>query len=210
MPGVSSRTIRIASAGRLELHHARASLVDYRGRRAIKVTEAAGRSGEVEAMAVLPGLDFGDGVIETAIAGLPRSGAPEFARGFVGIAFRVQPGASRFEVFFLRPTNSRSEDQLRRNHTAQYMSPPDHPWFRLREESPGRYESYVDMMPGAWTPIRIAVNGAYASLWVNHASQPCLIVNDLKLGDTDGRIGLWIGSETEAYFSGKLVIRRAD
>jgi hypothetical protein len=35
---------------------------------------------------------------------------------------------------------------------------------------------------------------------VNGASQPTLIVNDLKRGATTGQIGLWIGAGTEAYF----------
>jgi hypothetical protein len=36
---------------------------------------------------------------------------------------------------------------------------------------------------------------------VNGAEQPCLIVNDLKLGKGRGRVALWAGSDTEAYFS---------
>jgi len=89
------------------------------------------------------------------------------------------------------------------------MSHPDFPWYRLREESPGGYESYVDLVPGAWTPIRIVVEGVRASLYVNHASQPCLIVNDLKLRNSRGHIALWIGSGTEAYFSRRLRVVRA-
>jgi hypothetical protein len=49
--------------------------------------------------------------------------------------------------------------------------------------------------------MKVVVAGARAQLFVNDASQPCLIVNDLKLGDTHGLIGLWIGPGTEAYFS---------
>jgi hypothetical protein len=56
-------------------------------------------------------------------------------------------------------------------------------------------------VPGAWTPIKIVVSGAKAQLYVNGAEQPCLIVNDLKLGETQGQIALWIGGGTEAYFS---------
>ena len=37
-----------------------------------------------------------------------RQAQPRSARGFVGIAFRVQDDASRFECFYLRPTNGRS------------------------------------------------------------------------------------------------------
>jgi hypothetical protein len=81
------------------------------------------------------------------------------------------------------------------------MSHPDSPWFRLREESPGAYESYVDLEPGAWTPIKIVVRGLRAALYIHRAAQPSLVVTDLKLGRSGRPIGLWIGAGTEAYFS---------
>jgi len=71
----------------------------------------------------------------------------------------------------------------------------------LRNENPGVYESYVDLNAGAWTRIKIVVAGTRAQLYVNGADQPCLIVNDLKLGDSHGKVALWIGSDTEAYFA---------
>jgi hypothetical protein len=103
-------------------------------------------------------------------------------------------------------TNGRSDDQVRRNHAAQYVSHPDFTWHRLRDESPGAYESYVDIVAGEWTKIRIVVSGTKAQLYVNGAPRPCLIVNDLKLGETRGQVALWIGADTEAYFS-NLTIR---
>ena len=209
MTSADKRTLQLSSARQLQLRHVDAKFVTYRGRRAIRLLESDHAEADVQPIAILPGSEFRDGVIETALAGLPRAGAPEFARGFVGIAFRVQPDASQFEAFFLRPTNSRSDDQLRRNHSTQYMSHPDYPWFRLRDESPGVYESYVDLAPPAWTALKIVVNGLKAALYVNRAAQPCLIVNDLKLGNTQGRIALWIGGGTEAYFSRRLVIHGA-
>ncbi|MGC2198219.1 MAG: hypothetical protein WA628_26345, partial [Terriglobales bacterium] len=75
------------------------------------------------------------------------------------------------------------------------------PWNRLREESPGVYESYVDLEPGSWTKLRIEVSGTKARLYVNGATQPCLVVNDLKLGDGRGKIALWTRVSTDAYFS---------
>jgi len=56
--------------------------------------------------------------------------------GFVGIAFHTQKNASHFECFYLGPNNGRADDQLRRNHVTQYVSHPDFPWRRLREEAP--------------------------------------------------------------------------
>ena len=47
-----------------------------------------GASGEY--LAVIEGAAFGSGVIEAEIAGVPQTGAFEGARGFVGIAVRVQ------------------------------------------------------------------------------------------------------------------------
>ena len=67
--------------------------------------------------------------------------------------------------------------------------------------SPGRYESYVDLVPGEWTHLRIEVSGATARLYVNNAAQPALIVNDLKRGaDAHGTVGLFVGNGTDGHF----------
>ena len=106
-----------------------------------------------------------------------------------------------YDAFYLRPTNGRAEDQERRNHAAQYISHPDWPWFRLRKETPSRYESYVDLVPGEWTKIRIEVRGATARLFVHDQAQPTLIVNDVKTGaQASGAIALWLGPGTLAHF----------
>ena len=198
------RTFPLNSFSELELHHVEAELVTYRGRHAVRLVEQEESATDL-AIAILSGSDFKDGMIEAEIVGTPRMDAPQDMRGFVGIAFRVQLHASRFECFFLRPTNGRAGDQLRRNHSTQYISHPDFPWYRLREQTPGVYESYTDLVPGAWTPIRIVVSGIQAQLYVNGAEQPCLVVNDLKLGETQGQIALWIGAGTEANFSTVVV-----
>ena len=155
----------------------------------------------LDQLAVIEASDFGDGVIEAEIAGAPRADAGEGARGFVGIAFRVQDDLKTYDAFYLRPTNGRADDQVRRNHSAQYISHPDWPWFRLRKEFPEKYEAYVDIVPGAWTKIRIEVQGERAKLFVKGQAQPTLIVNDVKTGARGrGKIALWIDSSTVAYF----------
>jgi hypothetical protein len=140
-------------------------------------------------------------VIELQMSGRPGAGAAEAARGFVGLAFRVAADVSKFECFYLRPTNGRADDQVRRNHSVQYVSFPGFPWPKLRKEEPEKYESYADLVPGEWTKVKIDVRGTKAKLYVHRAEQPCLIVNDLKLGETTGAIGLWIGPGTEAHFA---------
>jgi len=181
-----------------------AKVATYRGRLALRIVNDDGAAGTVsggQVLALVKASDFKDGTIEAEVAGFPRQGAKPGTRGFIGIAFRVQDRGSRYEAFYLRMTNGRADDQLQRNHSAQYVSHPDFPWNRLREENPGAYESYVDLDAGAWTRIKIVAAGAKAQLFVNGADQPCLIVNDLKLGESHGQVALWIGSDTEAYFS---------
>jgi hypothetical protein len=179
--------------------------VTYRGRSALHLVPAAGQDNSEDMLALLTGPDFKDGVIEIEVAGSPLAGAPPDSRGFIGVAFRVQEKGSKGEYIYLRPTNARCDDQLRRNHTTQYSSAPDYPWHRLRKENPGVYESYADMDTGAWTKMKIVVSGTKAQLYVNGAPQPALVVNDLKLGDGHGQIALWAHNSTDAYFSNLTV-----
>jgi hypothetical protein len=201
MAASKRKIFRLPDTDRLELYNLRADRVDYRSRRALRLLDIPAETTAQTSLAVLPGSWFRDGVITTRIAGAPQAGAPPEMRGFVGLAFHLQEDPLCFECFFIRPTNGRSEDQLRRNHATQYISVPDYPWYRLREENPGVYESYADLQPGAWTRMKIVVSGLRAQLYLNGASQPCLVVNDLKLGGQVGRIGLWVGAWTEAHFS---------
>jgi hypothetical protein len=154
-----------------------------------------------EELAWIDGLEFSNGEIEVELAGALAPGAREGARGFVGIAFRLQEDRKTYDAFYLRPTNGRAEDQERRNHSAQYVSHPEWPWFRLRKETPSRYEAYVDLVPGAWTKIKIDVRGERARLYVHDNEQPTLIVNDVKSGaSAKGAVALWLGPGTVAHF----------
>jgi hypothetical protein len=182
----------------LTLTNANVQITQYHGFSALKMTS---KDGQHEAYATVPGLKFLDGTIDVDVSGAPVKGAADSARGFIGVIFRQQNGSKPFEIIYLRPTNARADDQLRRNHTLQYASDPDWPWDKLRAESPGVYESYTDMQVGEWTHMRIVVKGKDAALYVNHAAQPCLVVHDLKLGSAaEGGVALWIGSDTEGYF----------
>ena len=98
-----------------------------------------------------------------------------------------------------------AEDQLQRNHSTQYISLQGFPCNKLRAEGPGKYDSYVDLVAGQWTKVRIQVSGTSARLYVNGAAQPALIVNDLKQSPVKGAIALWVGPGTVAPFSGLRV-----
>jgi len=199
---VYAQTIPLDSPNQLKLVNVKAEAVTFKGRKAIRVHDAAPADlGDEGRLAILPDTDFQDGVIEVDLAGEPRPGAGEGARGFVGIAFRVAADQSRFECIYLRPTNGRAEDQVRRNHSVQYISVPGFPWHFLRKEFPEKYESYVDLIAGEWIRVRIEVRGNKARLYVNGVEQPALLVNDLKQGQSKGAVALWIGPETLAHFA---------
>lgn len=198
----TSHVIDPASARFRNTINARPQVVHYHGKPAIKLVPLPETRGKDEDMlAIFDDEHFADGTIEVSVAGAPRPGMPPDSRGFVGIAFRAGEQGEWSEVVYLRPTNGRAADQLRRNHSVQYVSHPEFTWSRLRAESPGVYESYVDLEAGAWTTLRLVVSGTTARLFVNGASEPTLVVTDLKHGAVPGRIGLWAHVETDAYFS---------
>ncbi len=206
----------------LRLHNTTAAVVTFKGKRAVRVAvapdvarrpEYLAGTAEPEAFARVEGLEFSNGIIEAEVAGAPAEGSFPGARGFVGIAFRLQAdgsgGTQTYDAFYLRPTNGRAEDQERRNHAVQYISHPEWTWSRLRRETPSRYEAYVDLEPDTWTKIRIEVRGAQARLYVHGEPQPVLIVNDVKSGPTAaGAVALWIGPGTVAYFRNLVVTRQ--
>jgi hypothetical protein len=201
----------LKAADGLQLHNVTAVPATLDGKKGLRITvdEAAERAKGLSAedltklphLAVVEGVAFANGVIEAEIAGTPAPGAPQDARGFVGILFRLQNDLRTYDTFYLRPTNGRAEDQERRNHTVQYAASPDWPWFRLRKETPSRYEAYVDLLPNVWTKIRIEIRGERARLYVHDQEQPTLIVNDLKSGPSGkGAIALSSDRSTVAHF----------
>ena len=204
VPGFAAE-IRLDDPSRLNLENVRTATTTYHGKTALKMTEEKTGPG---GSATIKGLDFGDGEIDLEVSGAPSKEADPSARGFIGIVFRIQADGSHAESFYLRPTNGRAQNQLNRNHSVQYVSPPEWTWERLRNETPGQYESYADMQGGEWTHMRIVVHGKDAELYVGGAPQPCLIVKDLKLGEAHGGVALWVGPGTEGYFRDLRITRR--
>ncbi len=179
---------------------------NFTGRSATQII-AAPEAANATSYAVVKDVSFRDGTIEVELAGQPAAGAGSGARGFIGIAFRLQ-GNGAYEYIYLRPTNGRADDQVRRNHSTQYSSYPEFDFARSRQEAPEKYESYVDLEPGVWTKYKIEVAERKARLYVHGAEQPCLIVNDLKLEPRGGGVALWVGPGTEGYFSNLKITAR--
>ncbi|MEO7145133.1 MAG: hypothetical protein ABI165_16675 [Bryobacteraceae bacterium] len=204
-----TRVIPLDPLSKLRLHNVTAQAMAYKGRQCVEIKDAnPGKTlPDGSLFAIVDGADFAGGVIDVDLTGDALPGMPEAIRGFTGVAFRIAANTSSYEAFYLRPKNGRSEDQLQRNHSAQYISMPEFPWKRLRAESPGKYETYADLAPGEWTHVKIDVRGNTARLCVHGASQPTLIVNDLKHGRSHGALALWIGPGVVAHFANLRVTR---
>jgi hypothetical protein len=204
--GQKTVTIPLDKLDKQQPRNVKTEIEVYKGRKSLRVVDAAPPdAADGIQLVVLSGTSFRDGTIEVELTGVPVENAKSTApRGFVGLAFRLDDtvmDAPRYESFYLRPTNGRVDDQVRRNHATQYISYPEFPWFQLRKDFPGKYESYADMVPGEWTKLKIVVRGNDARLYIQDAPQPALVVTDLKHGQSQGKIALWVGTETIAHFA---------
>ena len=209
---VRTVSLPLNDVSQLELRHVTATAVRYRDSDALEVRLTGPYRGpDLDTFAYLPGLDFHDGTIEVDVAGSLLPGSLSGARGFIGIAFRIDAAGGSFasEGFYIRPTNARADDQVRRNHSTQYFSYPGFDFDRLRREAPGKYKSYADVVADEWTHLRIEVSGANAQFYVGTASQPALIVHDLKRGaEAHGSVGLWVDNGTDGHFRNLTVRAR--
>jgi len=117
-------TFPLNSLQGLEVVNGTAEMTTYRGCRAVHLVPLPDHRSPGDAvLAILTGPDFKDGTIEVEVAGSRRADSGPDERGFIGLAFRVQPHASSYENVYLRPVNGRADDQLQRNHSVQYLSP---------------------------------------------------------------------------------------
>ncbi|HEY1333036.1 MAG TPA: hypothetical protein VGF31_02195, partial [Myxococcaceae bacterium] len=136
-PAPGARTLSLESAEGLRLLQGRAEQVTHDGRRGLRLRALDQVGPDDVVLAIVDGLEFQDGEIAVEVSGAPLPDAPADMRGFIGVSFHVSADGVRSEDMYLRPSNGRSEEQLRRNHAVQYASTPDYPWHRLRKESPG-------------------------------------------------------------------------
>lgn len=167
-----------------------ATLVDDNGRQIIRIDERLG-----DGVVWQEGVAFTNGTIELEVRGANRPG-----QSFVGVAFRGVDDETYDGVYF-RPFNFRA-DGPGRERAVQYVSHPDHPWARLREEHPGRYENPISPVPDpdGWFRARIVVEDRTVQVFVDDAREPTLTVDTI----TDARgsmVGLWVGNGSGGEFA---------
>ena len=98
----------------LRLHNVVAEPAVLQGKKGVRITSSEETRRRVQSMAPneqllfpqlasIEGLEFANGMIEAEIAGAQAPDAGEAARGYVGIAFRVQNDGTTYDAFYLRP-----------------------------------------------------------------------------------------------------------
>jgi hypothetical protein len=193
-----------------------ASVADMAGQRALRVQLEPEVSGgiynvdfvDMPTFVIIPS-DFRDGTISVDIFSDLASDAPDYARGFAGLAYRIVDGGDSFESVYLRPMNGvRMNPPAPRNLRAvQYFAYPDWRFERLRDEYPdGRYECSADIAPSEWTNLRLEIDGVHVRTFVNE--REVLLINKAKGKPVRGDIGLFVDIGTVAHFSNLIVLPR--
>ena len=197
----SPDTINLSTIGkdsRWKIAGRTVSAVDVKGKHAIRLSEGPGMG-----VVWLDGYDFANGVIEIDLLGRsqPVQGS------FVGVAFRVVD-AQTFDAVYFRPFNFRAADSTRHSHAVEYVSHPQWPWEKLRAEHPGQYEQPLNPAPDGdeWFHARVVVARPKVSVFVNGATQPSLVVNELS-DRTHGSVGIWVGEGSGGNFANLRVTR---
>lgn len=145
--------------------------------------------------------DFGNGTIKVRMLSRLLPDAPEFARGFIGIVFRVKEDNSEFESFYLRPTNSNTDDPVRRSHGCQYFSYPGYTFAYFREFVITEYEAPIHNGLDEWVELRAVIQDDKASFYLNGEEEPVLTVDKMKHGkNARGSVGFFSEIGTEAFF----------
>ncbi|MEY4012556.1 MAG: hypothetical protein RIT22_1680 [Bacteroidota bacterium] len=154
-------------------------------------------------------LEMENGTIEVKVLSQIMENSPfPAARGFIGLGYRVSSDDKKFEGIYLRPSNGRADDQLRRNHSVQYFSYPGYTFSRLRKEANGVYETYADIGLNEWITMRIELEGEKASLYINNQKSPSFLVQKMLGTSKNGSVALWVEIGTIGYFKDLKVVKK--
>jgi hypothetical protein len=147
------------------------------------------------------GSDFHNGTITAQMRSRLLPDAPEHARGFIGVAFRIQQDNAEFESYYVRPTNGRHPDPVRRSHGSQYFSYPGYTFSYFREHDITGFEAPCDIGLDEWITLKAKIRDGKAEFYVNNMEQATLVVDKLKHGaDGRGAVGLYVDMGTEGFF----------
>jgi hypothetical protein len=145
--------------------------------------------------------DFHNGTIKVKMLSRLLPDAPDFARGFIGIVYRVNDNNSEFESFYIRPTNGMTDDPVRKSHGCQYFSYPGYTFSYFREFNITKYEAPIHNGLDEWVQLKAVIRDETAEFYLNDEPGPVLTVKDMKHGkDARGSVGFFSEIGTEAFY----------
>jgi sugar lactone lactonase YvrE len=163
-------------SGRWELGPA-SRVEEFLGRRALTLTGDA----------FLKDVEFENGVVEVDLA-------CKEGRVFPTIVFRRQDGAN-YEEFYVRPHKSGEPDALQYTPVFNDISA----WQLYYGEG---YTAAWNLPTNEWIHLKLELKGKQARVYVGDTERPALVIDDLKLEQTKGGLGLKVtGPIGVAYFS---------
>ncbi len=167
------------------------------GKQAVRINEIPN-----DGQMILKGAQFSNGTIEVDI-----KGKNVLQQSFVGIAFHGIDDKT-YDAIYFRPFNFINPDTVRRWRAVQYISMPDYPWEKLREQFPGKYENKVNPVPDpdGWFHAKIVVDGKKITVFVNGAQTPSLSVEKLTSTSTGG-LALWVGNNSGGAFANLVITK---
>ena len=144
---------------------------------------------------------FHNGVIEVKMLSRLLPDALDFARGFIGIAYRINEEDKEFESFYLRPTNGQTDDPVRKNRGCQYFSYPTYTFAYFRDNGISDYEGPANIDLNQWISLKAVIEDEKATFYINDEEKPLLVVDPMKHGsNARGAIGLFVDIGTEAFY----------
>ena len=144
--------------------------------------------------------DFHNGTIKVKMLSRLLPDAPDFARGFIGIVYRVNDNNSEFESFYIRPTNGMTDDPVRKSHGCQYFSYPGYTFAYFREFNITQYEAPIHNGLDEWVQLKAVIRDETAEFYLNDEPEPVLTVKDMKHGkDARGSVGFFSEIGREAF-----------
>ena len=163
---------------------------------------------DIDSIVKLKDFDFHNGEIEVEMLSKLLPDAPDFARGFIGIAFRIAEDNSAFESFYIRPTNAMTDDPVRKSHGCQYFSFPKYTFAYFREKNISDYEAPINFGLDTWVKLTAKIFDDTAEFFLN--DKLTLAVKDLKGGkNLRGSAGFFLDTGTEAFYK-NLKINKID
>jgi hypothetical protein len=165
LPATASAQGEIDFAGRTWTVYGQAVITEsYLGREAVRL-----RSGAI----VLPDVEFENGTIEFDVATTGH-------RSFIGLAFRLHEDDS-YEDFYLRPHNSGRFDAIQYTPVFNGVSA-----WQLYPE----YNASLEITTERWLHVMLVISGSRMEAYLDGASEPALVVDDLKCGRRQGAVAL--------------------